>query len=77
MDVVAMITELADATTAVSKEVTQHEALKNSPQMQAALVIHRIQTVLDSYRKRINNEDLDEIRKMVAAPDAGALAGGQ
>lgn len=66
-----MITELSDAVASVSKEVTQHESLKNSPQMQAALVQHRMQEALDKQRESIAGEDLDAVRKLVASPDVG------
>lgn len=65
-----VIAACADALTAVTTEVTQHEALKNSPAMQSALVIQRLQDVLDQHRSAIADEDLDAVRKLVAAPDA-------
>lgn len=65
-----VIAAVADALTAVTTEVTQHEALKNSPAMQSALVIQRLQDVLDQHRSAIADEDLDAVRKLVAAPDA-------
>ena len=64
------VTAVADALTAVTHEITQHEALKNSPAMQNALVIHRLQEVLDQQREAIASEDLDAIRLLVAAPDS-------
>jgi hypothetical protein len=70
MDPVAMITEIADATASVSKEITQRSELANSPAMQAALVNQRMQSVLDAHRAQIQEEDLAAVRQMVAAPDA-------
>ena len=64
-----VVTAVANALTAVTDEIKQHEALNNSPQMQAALVVHRLQEVLDKQREAIANEDLDAIRLLVAAPD--------
>ena len=66
------ITAIAEALAAVSKEVTQHGALKNSPEMQRALVIQRIQEVLDQHRKDISDENLEAIRLMVAPADSGS-----
>lgn len=73
MDAFAMLKAIGDATAAVSKEITQHEALKNSPEMQKALVIHRMQELLDEQKTKINDEDLEAARRLVAAPDAGAV----
>ena len=67
----SLIQSVSDATAAVAREIAQHEQLKNSPDLQQALVIHRIQAVLDNGRKAIQDENLDEVRKMVAAADAG------
>jgi hypothetical protein len=66
-----IITAVADALTAVTDEIAQRSELSNSPAMQAALVQHRLQTVLDSQRKEIADEDLAAVRKLVAAPDDG------
>ena len=65
-----VIAAVADALTAVTTEITQHETLQNSPAMQSALVVHRLQAVLDEQRNAIADEDLDAVRKLVAAPDA-------
>ena len=65
-----VIAAVADALTAVTTEITQREALNNSPAMQSALVIQRLQDVLDQHRSAIADEDLDAVRKLVAAPDA-------
>lgn len=70
MDVIGMIKEVAAATANVSKEIEQRSELNNSPAMQNALVYHRLQEVLDQHRAAIADEDLDAVRKMVAAPDA-------
>ena len=64
------LTAVADALTAVTKEISQHEALKNSPAQQNALVMHRLQAVLDEHRAAIADEDLAAVRLLVAAPDA-------
>jgi len=69
-----VIAAVADALTAVTTEVTQHEALQNSPAMQSALVIQRLQDVLDQHRAAIADEDLAAVRKLVAAPDASPAA---
>lgn len=72
MDVIAMITALGQATANVSKELEQRSELNNSPELQKALVIHRMQEAIDEQRKAIADEDLDEIRKLLADPSAGA-----
>ena len=69
LDAISMVTAVADVAASVTKEITQHEALKNSPAMQAALVYHRLQAVLDDHRAAIADEDLAAVRLMVAAPD--------
>lgn len=70
-DPIAMIQAVADATANVSKEITERSELNNQPDLQAALVIHRIQTVLDAQRQAISDENLAQVRTMVAASDAG------
>lgn len=65
-----MIKSVADAAAAVSKEIEQRSELNNSPALQTALVYHRLQTELDKHREAIADEDLDAVRKLVAAPDA-------
>lgn len=65
------IAAIGDALTAVANEVQQHEALKNDPAMQIALVIHRVQAALDKQKEQINDENINQVRLLVAAPDAG------
>ena len=65
-----VVTAVANALTSVTDEVKQHEALQNSPAMQNALVYHRLQELLDQHRQAIADEDLDAVRKLIAAPDA-------
>lgn len=64
-----IITAVADAITSVTDEIAQRSELANSPTMQAALVNHRLQAALDVQRKEIADEDLEAVRKLVAAPD--------
>jgi hypothetical protein len=66
------ITAVADALTAVTKELLERTELNNSPQMQSALVYTRLQAVLDQHRAAIADEDLANVRLLVAAPDAAA-----
>jgi len=65
-----MVTALANATTAVSKEISDRSALNNSPAMQKALVYHRMQAELDQHRQEIADEDLAAVRLMLATPEA-------
>jgi restriction endonuclease Mrr len=67
----ASIAAVADALTAVTQEISQTQALQNSPEMQNALVYHRIQAVLDKQRESIQDENLDAVRKLIADPDIG------
>lgn len=64
------ITAVASALDDVTKEITQHEQIANSPAMQKALVVHRFQAVLDGFRADISNEDYEKLVQMVAAPNA-------
>jgi hypothetical protein len=64
------VAAVADALTAVTEEIEQNQALKNSPAMQNALVVQRLQAVLDAQRQAIADEDLAAVRLLVAAPDA-------
>ena len=64
------VAAVADALTAVTEEIQQNQALKNSPAMQNALVVHRLQAVLDAQRSAIADEDLNAVRLLVAASDA-------
>lgn len=76
MDAIAMVTKIAEATTAVTNEIAKRSDLNNSPEMQKALIIHRLQAVLDEQRKEIEDEDLEKCRLLIADPDAGACLGG-
>ena len=69
-DPIAMIQAIADATASVSKEIAARSALNNQPSMQAALVIHRLQTVLDEQKQSIQDGDLAAVRNMLAASDS-------
>jgi hypothetical protein len=68
MDVVAMITALSDAVSAVSKEITERSELNNQPKMQQALVIQRVQAALDVQRQEVQDEDITKLRALLAAP---------
>jgi hypothetical protein len=65
-----VVTAVADALTAVANELAQRSELNNSPGMQAALVVQRLQAVLDAQRVSIADEDVKAIQLLVAAPDA-------
>lgn len=73
-DVIAMVTELAKTTTAITNELSKRSDLNNTPEMQKALVIHRLQDWLDEQRKEIADEDLEACRLLIADPDSGAGA---
>lgn len=70
LDPIGMITAVGDAVAGVAKEITQHEALENAPNLQAALINQRMQDLLDEHRKEIADEDLAKVRQLIAAPDA-------
>ena len=61
-----MVTALATALTNVTAELTQRSALNNSPVMQAALVVHRMQAALDAQRASIQEENLAAVRLLLA-----------
>lgn len=65
-----MIKSIADVGRAAFEEAKQHEALNNSPEMQKALVLDRLQAHIDEQRKAIANEDLETYRRIVAATPA-------
>lgn len=75
-DVIAMVTALAKVTEAITEEISKRSDLNNSPEMQRALVIHRLQEFMDKQRKEISDEDLNAVRLLVADSDAGASLGG-
>lgn len=66
MDVIAMVTALADAGAKLADEAKQHEALQNSPAMQMAYVLDGLQKLIDQNRTIISNEDLDAYRIAVS-----------
>jgi len=76
MDPIAMLTAIGDATAAVAKEIKARSDLNNSPAMQGALIVHRMQEAIDEQRKEINDEDLEAIQKLLADPNADAGGGG-
>lgn len=67
MDPIAMVTALGTAATKIAAEVQQHEALKNSPEMQKAAILDQLQAVIDQHRNEIANEDIEAYRLAVAA----------
>jgi len=71
-----MLTAIGDATAAVAKEIKARSDLNNSPAMQGALIVHRMQEAIDEQRKEINDEDLEAIQKLLADPNADAGGGG-
>ena len=66
MDPIAAVTALATALTAATNEVNQKSALYNTPAMQAALVIHRMQAAIDEQRAQIEAENLEAVRILIA-----------
>ena len=70
-----MVTALAKVTEAITEEISKRSDLNNSPEMQRALVIHRLQEFMDKQRKEISDEDLNAVRLLVADSDAGASLG--
>ena len=69
MEPIAAVTALGTVLANVSAELTQRAAEFNTPAMQAALVLHRMQAALDAQRAAIADEDLAAVRLMVAAAD--------
>ena len=68
MDPIAAVTALATALTAATNEVNQKSALYNTPAMQAALVVHRMQAALDAQRGLIESENLEAVRLLISEP---------
>ena len=68
MPPIATVTALSDALTAVTEELKQQSALYNTPAMQAALVVHRMQAALDAQRGLIESENLEAVRLLISEP---------
>lgn len=65
-DPIAMVQALGMAVANVSKEIAERSELNNSPAMQSALIVHRVQAALDAERASIQDEDLAAVRLLIA-----------
>lgn len=66
MDVIAMVQAIFTAGGKLADEAKQHEALKNSPALQAQYVLDGLQKEIDRNRNMIADEDLEAYRIAVA-----------
>lgn len=65
-----MVSNVAEFGARALAEVQQHEALKNSPVMQSAAWLEKMQANLDQIRSQIADEDLEAYRLAVAGNPA-------